>query len=79
MSVIDWNLVSGFMKTSRAILVQQQPLPSSDFPSNCIGGHGTSPYEQKTQQSPCFGFSNSPQSLQSYNLWHALVGISSFD
>lgn len=23
----------------------------------CLGGQGTEPYEQKTQQSPCFGFS----------------------
>lgn len=26
-----------------------------------IGGHFTSPYEQKTQQSPGFGFSSEPQ------------------
>ena len=30
-----------------------------------IGGHGTVPYEQKTQQSPGFGFSRVPHALQS--------------
>ena len=40
--------------------VQQTPLPFS-----WIGGHGTVPYEQKTQQSPGSGLSLSPQPLQS--------------
>jgi hypothetical protein len=31
----------------------------------CIGGHGTLPYEQKTQQWPGFGRSSVPQHLQS--------------
>ena len=31
----------------------------------CFGGHGTLPYEQKTQQSPGFGRSSVPQYLQS--------------
>jgi hypothetical protein len=31
----------------------------------CIGGHGTLPYEQKTQQWPGFGRSSGPQRLQS--------------
>jgi hypothetical protein len=30
-----------------------------------IGGHGTDPKEQNTQQSPGFGFSLSPHPLQS--------------
>jgi hypothetical protein len=30
-----------------------------------IGGHGTVPYEQKTQQSPAFGLSRVPHALQS--------------
>jgi hypothetical protein len=30
-----------------------------------IGGHGESPYEQKTQQSPCKGRSTAPQPLHS--------------
>src|SRR5262245_15589565 len=30
----------------------------------CIGGHGTEPYEQNTQQSPGFGLSFSPHPLQ---------------
>ena len=29
------------------------------------GGHGTDPYEQKTQQSPGFGFSRAPHAVQS--------------
>jgi hypothetical protein len=31
----------------------------------CIGGHGTEPYEQKTQQSPGFGRNLSPQPVHS--------------
>src|SRR5262245_1471596 len=31
----------------------------------CIGGHGTEPYEQNTQQSPGFGLRRCPQPLQS--------------
>jgi hypothetical protein len=37
----------------------QQPLDA------WIGGHGTLPYEQKTQQSPAFGRNSSPQPVQS--------------
>jgi hypothetical protein len=33
---------------------QQQAVPS-------LGGQGTEPYEQNTQQSPCFGRSTVPQ------------------
>jgi len=29
--------------------------------SSCLGGQGTEPNEQNTQQSPLFGFSFSPQ------------------
>jgi hypothetical protein len=29
------------------------------------GGHGTEPYEQKTQQSPAFGFKTVPQPVHS--------------
>jgi len=36
-------------------LQQQQSLPS------CIGGQGTLPYEQNTQQSPGFGLSSALQ------------------
>ena len=32
--------------------------------SSCMGGQGTLPYVQKTQQSPCFGFSNVLQLVQ---------------
>jgi hypothetical protein len=35
-----------------------------DFPA-WIGGHGTVPYEQKTQQSPALGLSRTPHPLQS--------------
>jgi hypothetical protein len=31
----------------------------------CTGGHGTEPYEQKTQQSPAFGRSRVPQPVHS--------------
>lgn len=34
------------------------------FFASCIGGHGPSPYEQKTQQSPAFGLSRTPQLAQ---------------
>jgi len=42
----------------------QRPLSQHGF---CcwIGGHGTLPYEQNTQQSPALGRSNSPHPLQS--------------
>ena len=33
--------------------------------SACTGGHGVSPWEQNTQQSPGFGFSSAPQAGQS--------------
>jgi len=34
-------------------------------PGPCIGGHGTDPYEQNTQQSPLFGRSPLAQPVQS--------------
>jgi hypothetical protein len=37
-------------------LLSQQPRPSA-----CTGGQGTSPKEQKTQQSPLLGVSLAPQ------------------
>jgi hypothetical protein len=46
---------------------QQLPL--------CRGGHGVSPYEQNTQQSPAFGASTSPHAGQSKKNWQASVGI----
>lgn len=42
----------------------ESSYPQQDF---CcwIGGHGTLPYEQNTQQSPAFGRRSSPQPVQS--------------
>src|SRR5262249_10160650 len=40
---------------------QQEAAPVSPERSAWIGGHGTEPYEQNTQQSPCFGRSIVPQ------------------
>jgi hypothetical protein len=40
-----------------------------------IGGHGTEPYEQKTQQLPGSGFSFSPQPLQLQTNTQASVGM----
>ena len=37
------------------------------------------PYEQKTQQSPGFGRSSTPQPLQSKKYMHASVGMDSID
>jgi len=37
--------------------------PASPERSAWIGGHGTEPYEQNTQQSPVFGRSVAPQPL----------------
>jgi hypothetical protein len=39
----------------------QQPVT----PSACLGGQGTEPKEQNTQQSPLFGRSRLPQPVQS--------------
>lgn len=41
----------------------------------CTGGHGTSPYEQNTQQSPDFGFNSVPQAGHCQKCWHALTGM----
>ncbi len=46
--------------------------------SNCFGGHLTSAYEQKTQQSPSFGLIVSPQLMHLKKCWQALTGISAF-
>ena len=40
-----------------------------------MGGHGTEPYEQKTQQSPAFGRSSVPHPLQAWKNMQASVGI----
>ena len=39
----------------RAQLGPRQPQQPACLPCNCTGGHGTVPYEQKTQQSPGLG------------------------
>lgn len=44
--------------------------------SACLGGQGTSPYEQNTQQSPDSGFSTVPHDGQSQKNWQASVGMS---
>jgi hypothetical protein len=43
---------------------QQEAAPASPECSAWIGGHGTEPWEQKTQQSPGFGRSVAPQPVQ---------------
>ena len=40
-----------------------------------IGGHGTLPQEQNTQQSPGLGCNNLPQPGQSWKNWQASVGM----
>jgi hypothetical protein len=40
-----------------------------------MGGHGTSPYEQNTQQSPGCGFSSTPHAGHSQKNWQASVGM----
>lgn len=46
-------------------VVQQVPATLSPRRAFCIGGHGTEPKEQNTQQSPSFGRSSAPHRLQS--------------
>lgn len=43
-----------------------------------LGGHGRSPYEQNTQQSPSFGLSLVPQDRQSKKRTHAFCGIAAW-
>ena len=43
-----------------------------------VGGHLTSAYEQKTQQSPSFGLIVSPQLMHLKKCRQALTGISAF-
>jgi hypothetical protein len=43
---------------------QQEVASGSPERSAWIGGHGTEPYEQNTQQSPDFGRSVAPQPVQ---------------
>jgi hypothetical protein len=40
---------------------QNEAGPALPERSACIGGHGTEPKEQNTQQSPDFGFNFIPQ------------------
>ena len=51
---------------------QQHAAPEA---SAWIGGQGTLPKEQKTQQWPLFGRSRTPQPLQSYKNWQESVGM----
>ncbi|AIF47582.1 hypothetical protein HY57_10025 [Dyella japonica A8] len=51
--------------------------PQQDDPCCWIGGHGTEPYEQNTQQSPAFGFSSAPQAAHSWKNTQAFVGMTS--
>ncbi|MBN8903148.1 MAG: hypothetical protein J0H57_19125 [Rhodospirillales bacterium] len=45
--------------------LRYQPSPGRQAGfSTCIGGQAIDPYEQKTQQSPGFGFNDCPQFLQ---------------
>ena len=44
----------------------------------CIGGHGTLPYEQYTQQSPNLGRSTRWQPAHSKKNWQASVGMISW-
>jgi hypothetical protein len=46
-------------------LVQQEAAALSPERSAWIGGQGTEPYEQNTQQSPRFGRSRTPQPVHS--------------
>jgi len=41
--------------------VRQELSPLTPERSAWIGGHGTEPYEQNTQQCPCFGRNIAPQ------------------
>jgi hypothetical protein len=49
----------------RCYLQQALAPPPPPERSACIGGHGTEPYEQNTQQLPGFGRSLTPQPVQS--------------
>jgi hypothetical protein len=44
--------------------IAQQEAPGTPDCAAWIGGHGTEPYEQNTQQSPAFGRSVTPQPVQ---------------
>jgi hypothetical protein len=48
---------------------------ASPGPASCTGGQGTEPYEQKTQQSPAFGRSTTPQAEHQWKKRQASVGI----
>ena len=44
--------------------IAQQEFPGTPDRAAWIGGHGTEPYEQNTQQSPAFGRRVTPQPVQ---------------
>lgn len=50
-------------------------VPRSFVPYPCLGGQGTVPYEQKTQQSPGFDFTSVRQAGHSQNRTQASVGM----
>jgi hypothetical protein len=53
-------------KARRASYPGPQQVTADEVPSAaCIGGQGTVPYEQNTQQSPSSGLSSTPQLLHS--------------
>ena len=45
--------------------VQHEVVPGAPEGALCIGGQGTDPYEQNTQQSPFFGRNRAPQPVHS--------------
>jgi hypothetical protein len=64
--------------TARGDDDHEQQAAGSPLPrASCTGGQGMSPNEQKTQQSPGFGFMRTPQPGHSKKNRHASIGISS--
>ena len=60
-----WELLGALAAPCRvAALLGCQPSAQQPSPA-CIGGHGTDPYEQNTQQSSGFGLKTAPQPVQS--------------
>jgi hypothetical protein len=55
------------MTVALAILyaVQHEAAPGAPEDALCIGGQATEPYEQNTQQSPCFDRNRTPQPVHS--------------
>ena len=56
---------SFFSPCSFTVLPSYIAFASSGVSSSCLGGHGVSAYEQKTQQSPSFGRKTAPQMAHS--------------